>query len=72
MGLTEVQVAVPDHVFEILERGRCNRAVGAHDMNEHSSRSHSIFTIMCTTRNTIDDSGTFGKLNLIYCIFSHY
>ena len=34
-------------------------------MNEHSSRSHSIFTIMCTTRNTIDDSGTFGKLNLI-------
>merc|ERR1711871_554965 len=64
-GLTEVQVAVPEQVFEVLERGRCNRAVGAHDMNEHSSRSHSIFTIMCTTRNTIDGSVSFGKLNLI-------
>ena len=52
-------------MFDVLERGRCNRAVGGHDMNEHSSRSHSIFTIMCTTRNTIDGSGTFGKLNLI-------
>lgn len=28
-----------------LERGGKNRAVGAHDMNEHSSRSHMIFNV---------------------------
>lgn len=28
-----------------LERGGRNRAVGAHDMNEHSSRSHMILNV---------------------------
>lgn len=30
-----------------MERGASNRAVGSHDMNEHSSRSHSILTLNC-------------------------
>ena len=30
-----------------MAQGQNNRAVGSHDMNEHSSRSHSILTIAC-------------------------
>lgn len=64
-GLTEVEVCAAVQVFEVLERGRVNRAVGSHDMNEHSSRSHSILTILCKGKNMIDGKSTFGKLNLI-------
>eukprot|EP01035_Chromulina_nebulosa_P030915 gene30915-41141_t len=34
-------------------------------MNEHSSRSHSIITIVCRGKNKIDNSATYGKLHLI-------
>lgn len=39
-----------EEVSAQLERGGKNRAVGAHDMNEHSSRSHMIFNVrgVCT------------------------
>ena len=43
-----------------MERARANRAVGSHDMNEHSSRSHSILTIVCRGRNKMDGTTTFG------------
>jgi kinesin family member C2/C3 len=48
-----------------MAQGHSNRAVGSHSMNEHSSRSHSILTIVCRGRNKIDGTVTFGKLNLI-------
>lgn len=32
-------------VYQLMAQGQTNRAVGSHDMNEHSSRSHSILTI---------------------------
>jgi hypothetical protein len=41
--------------------GLANRAVGSHDMNEHSSRSHSIVTVLCRGRSKIDGATTFGK-----------
>ncbi|CAN0330595.1 unnamed protein product, partial [Hapterophycus canaliculatus] len=44
-GLTEVVVSGMAEVSAQLERGGKNRAVGAHDMNEHSSRSHMIFNV---------------------------
>jgi hypothetical protein len=44
-----------------MGRGQANRAVGSHDMNEHSSRSHSILTIVCRGRNSLDGTTTFGK-----------
>jgi len=46
-GLTSVGVASTEQVLELMARGGENRAVGSHDMNEHSSRSHSILTITC-------------------------
>jgi kinesin family protein C2/C3 len=46
-GLVTVVVTSTDQVLELMGRGAENRAVGSHDMNEHSSRSHSILTLSC-------------------------
>ena len=45
-----------------MTRGHGNRAVGSHDMNEHSSRSHSITTLTCRGKNNVDQSTTYGEL----------
>ena len=60
VGLTEVPVTTPEQVHELMAQGQSNRAVGSHDMNEHSSRSHSILTLTCRGRNRRDGSTTFG------------
>jgi kinesin family protein C2/C3 len=39
--------------------------VGAHDMNEHSSRSHSILSIRVRGENKHDRTITTAKLHLI-------
>jgi hypothetical protein len=49
-----------DQVIELMKKGQANRAVGSHDMNEHSSRSHSIITVVCRGKNKIDGSSTYG------------
>ena len=64
-GLTEVLVTDPTSVIELMAKANSNRAVGSHDMNEHSSRSHSILTIVCRGKSLRDGTTTFGKLNLI-------
>eukprot|EP00604_Paraphysomonas_vestita_P002960 CAMPEP_0174820936 /NCGR_PEP_ID=MMETSP1107-20130205/5093_1 /TAXON_ID=36770 /ORGANISM="Paraphysomonas vestita, Strain GFlagA" /LENGTH=547 /DNA_ID=CAMNT_0016037257 /DNA_START=607 /DNA_END=2250 /DNA_ORIENTATION=+ len=64
-GLTEIQVTQSSQVLELMRQSQTNRAVGAHDMNEHSSRSHSILTLTCRGRNLRDGSTTYGKLHLI-------
>lgn len=62
VGLTEVPVTSPEQVHDLMRQGQANRAVGSHDMNEHSSRSHSILTFTCRGRNLRDGSTTFGAL----------
>ncbi len=64
-GLIETVVESPEQVAQLMQLGQENRAVGAHDMNEHSSRSHSIVTITCRGENKVDHTVTVGKLNLI-------
>jgi kinesin family protein C2/C3 len=54
-----------EQVNELMRQGKNNRAVGKHDMNEHSSRSHSIVTVTVRGQNRVDNAGTFGKLHLI-------
>lgn len=44
-----------------MRQGQKNRAVGSHDMNEHSSRSHSIITLVVRGKNLLDNTTTFGK-----------
>ena len=64
-GLLEEEVETAARVGELMAVGQANRAVGSHDMNEHSSRSHSILTLTCRGRNLRDESTSFGKLHLI-------
>ncbi|XP_072949569.1 kinesin-like protein KIF12 [Epargyreus clarus] len=57
-----------DDLFAVLEEGMRNRAVGAHAMNAHSSRSH---TLLCVrVRRDIRTDGdvtcsTHGKINFV-------
>ncbi|XP_023215681.1 kinesin-like protein KIF12 isoform X2 [Centruroides sculpturatus] len=54
----------------VLEEGRKNRQVRSHNMNEHSSRSHTILVLMMTSEmRDPEDSTNFirrhGKLSLV-------
>lgn len=46
-----------------------NRAVGRHNMNEYSSRSHTILTVHITSEQKASEQGVFisrhGKLNFV-------
>ena len=54
-------------VEELMKQGQKNRAVGSHDMNEHSSRSHSIITVTCRGKNLLDNTTSYGEGDL--CVF---
>ncbi|CAL8082496.1 unnamed protein product [Orchesella dallaii] len=58
-----------DDLLAVLEEGMRNRAVGRHNMNEYSSRSHTILTVHITSEQKASDQGVFisrhGKLNFV-------
>ncbi|XP_069736257.1 kinesin-like protein KIF27 isoform X2 [Phaenicophaeus curvirostris] len=45
VGAKEVEVECADEVISLLESGNAARHTGTTQMNEHSSRSHAVFTI---------------------------
>ena len=45
VGATEQPVSSADEVMSCLDLGSAGRQVGTTNMNEHSSRSHTIFTL---------------------------
>eukprot|EP00850_Spirogloea_muscicola_P026694 SM009480S25041 [mRNA] locus=s9480:17:199:- [translate_table: standard] len=45
-GLQEVVVSTADATYAVFRRGTENRRTGATAMNEESSRSHSVFTLV--------------------------
>ncbi|NWS67332.1 KIF27 protein, partial [Crotophaga sulcirostris] len=52
VGAKEFQVECADEVISLLESGNAARHTGVTQMNEHSSRSHAIFTIsICQKRS---------------------
>ncbi|CEP07253.1 hypothetical protein [Parasitella parasitica] len=55
-GVKEVLVHSTDDVLHYLERGTQNRATGATDMNEKSSRSHAIFSVFLKQEKWIPSS----------------
>ncbi|POM76404.1 Kinesin-like protein [Phytophthora palmivora] len=65
--LTEIVVRDVESMNNVMSRGFKNRTVGATLMNEGSSRSHSIFTVVVETSETIGGQDHFkaGKLNLV-------
>ncbi|CAF4834140.1 unnamed protein product, partial [Rotaria socialis] len=64
-GVTERFVSSPDEVFEIMEEGKNNRHIAVTNMNEHSSRSHSVFLIHVKQENVESEKKLTGKLYLV-------
>ncbi|KAL5007225.1 hypothetical protein ScPMuIL_016031 [Solemya velum] len=55
VGAREVECESLDDVMSSLESGSAMRHTGSTQMNEHSSRSHSIFTVVVGQKWTEDD-----------------
>ncbi|KAK4872801.1 hypothetical protein RN001_014830 [Aquatica leii] len=57
-----------DDLSAVLEEGMRNRSVGSHNMNEYSSRSHTILTVHITSEQPAE-KGVFisrsGKINFV-------
>merc|ERR1712179_533419 len=64
-GATERFVSSPEEVFEVIEMGKSNRHVAVTNMNEHSSRSHSVFLIQVKQENVETQKKLLGKLYLV-------
>ena len=64
-GLLEIYVSSVQEVYEVMRRGGTARAVAATNMNQESSRSHSIFVITITQKNVESGSAKSGQLFLV-------
>lgn len=64
-GATERFVSSPEEVFEAIDDGKSNRHVAVTNMNEHSSRSHSVFLIQVKQENVETQKKLCGKLYLV-------
>lgn len=67
-GLEEASVTNIKDVIELLKRGSNKRRIASTNMNDKSSRSHSIFSITLHTKEATPDGEELvkvGKLNLV-------
>ncbi|KAA8580480.1 hypothetical protein FQN60_013438, partial [Etheostoma spectabile] len=64
-GCTERFVSTPEEVMDAIDEGKNNRHVAVTNMNEHSSRSHSIFLINIKQENSQTGQKFTGKLYLV-------
>ena len=66
--LSTFVVKNPSDLMDVFDEGNLNRHVGATNMNEHSSRSHSLFTITVESSFLGEDGKAHikvGKLNIV-------
>lgn len=63
--LSEYYVSSKEEVIELMKAGNSNRTFASTNMNEMSSRSHSIVIISLYQRNNKDLSAKFSKLVLV-------
>lgn len=63
--LTEHYVACEEEVLDLMKCGSENRTIGQTKMNEHSSRSHSIFIMTIYQNNLKSMIAKTGKLFLV-------
>ncbi|XP_012235666.2 kinesin-like protein KIF12 isoform X1 [Linepithema humile] len=67
-NLFTVECEELDDLLAVLEEGMRNRSIGTHNMNEYSSRSHSILTVYITSEQAMEN-GVFiskqGKINFV-------
>ncbi|XP_037552719.1 kinesin heavy chain [Nematolebias whitei] len=64
-GCTERFVSSPEEMMDVIDEGKTNRHVAVTNMNEHSSRSHSIFLINIKQENVETEKKLSGKLYLV-------
>ncbi|KAI7901099.1 uncharacterized protein BX663DRAFT_112054 [Cokeromyces recurvatus] len=64
-NMTRVQLDSPAKLKMMLKKATQNRATGATNLNERSSRSHSVFTLRLNGYNEVTGETTEGVLNLI-------
>ncbi|XP_072041922.1 kinesin heavy chain-like isoform X2 [Amphiura filiformis] len=64
-GASERFVSSPEEVMEVIDEGKSNRHIAVTNMNEHSSRSHSIFLIQVKQENIETQKKLSGKLYLV-------
>ncbi|KAJ0660091.1 putative minus-end-directed kinesin ATPase [Helianthus annuus] len=64
-GLVEAKVENIQQVWNVLRAGSSARAVGSNNVNEHSSRSHCMLSIMVRAKNLINGECTRSKLWLV-------
>lgn len=69
-NLFTVECEELDDLLAVLEEGLRNRAVASHNMNEFSSRSHTILTVYITSeQKAAEDSDVYisklGKINFV-------
>jgi hypothetical protein len=66
--LTKIVVKSVSEIDKVMKMGSKNRTTGRTDMNERSSRSHSVFTITVETSEVMPDGKDLyrvGKLHLV-------
>ena len=63
--LTEKYVSNREEVFDLMRQGLENRVVGTTNMNQQSSRSHSLFSIIISQTNKKDYISKTGKFYLV-------
>jgi len=64
-GASERFVCNPEEVMGLIEEGKQNRHISVTNMNEHSSRSHSVFLINVKQENLETQKQLTGKLYLV-------
>ena len=64
-NLSMHQVVSEEEALNLLFRGDTNRAVAATEMNQNSTRSHCIFTMILECRKPGTDTVVRSKLNIV-------
>ena len=64
-GCTEVYVTSIEECFDVMRQGGENRAVAATGMNEGSSRSHSLFIIFLSQKDSKSGTIKTGRFFLV-------
>ncbi|XXG49107.1 hypothetical protein AAC387_Pa02g3376 [Persea americana] len=64
-GIVEAKVENIKEVWDVLQAGSNARAVGSNNVNEHSSRSHCMLSIMVKAKNLMTGECTKSKLWLV-------
>lgn len=67
-SLTEDIVNNPEQVMALMTRGEKNRHYGATNVNEYSSRSHTIFRMVIESRARIDGVKGGVRVSMLYLI----